>query len=646
MSLLLLLNDQVAAATSGDVVVTVGLETADGVFYAAGADLISGSIRRGRQQELDRYQAGTCELLLDNDDRAYDPTHTASPIYGYVRPMRRVAVAATYAGTTYPLFTGYADRWTQNRDGPHRGTVSLQATDGFKLLARKTLASSAYAQEVLADGPVHWWRLGEAAGSTIAYDAVGGEHLTVSGAVTLGVDGLVARDSSTALEFTDPDTNSGALVGRPVLSGRPLSIEFIFRCDNLSASFEAATIMAQTPDGAIFGIGFDVGFLAGGLPNTLINFQMTSADGTSDNIRTLNGGTNYEDGLVHHCIFTWDTDTTAHIYIDGVEVANEGAGPDDSTISGSGSFAGSTQFMLGGLTTLSRPYDGILDEVALYDHVLTPARAAAHAAQVTTPWDGDSPGTRIGRVLDAVDWPADLRDIDDGTVTLLPADLAGAAALEHVQKVAESEFGAVYVTAAGTLRFEERRNLVNQPPEAEFEDIAATGLGFTTSSPELADDLLRNEVTVSRVEGLAQTVRDEDSIAEYLTASYVLDGLLHDDDEHSRYAAEFLVAEYATPVERVNSLTVNPYHDPAEQWPAILGLELTDWVAVTETPQHYGDPWTKSLVVEGISHQFAAKAWETTLDLSPAAASGPGGGSCILELDTGPCGLDDARLYF
>lgn len=627
----------------GDLITSVFIEMEPDDWYDATADLISGSIRRGRQQELDRFQAGTCELLLDNDDRTYDPDHAASPLNGYVRPMRRVKVTATWAGTTYPLFAGYADRWTQNRDGPHRGTVSLQATDGFKILARKNLASSAYAQEVLADGPVAWWRLDEAAAASTVFDSVGTLHMAVVGAFTLGVDGLVTREAGTAGQFTDPDVVGGAWVGRPVLTaGLPMSLEFIMRADDIGGT-SYGTIISQN-DSNPFGRGFEVGLLTAGT-NYMISVQIVSSD-TSGSVRTLNGGYDYVDGLVHHVAVTWNAaDNVCRIYVDGSEVATEKPGPDDGIILGNGNFASSTVTNLGGPLSYLKPYEGILDEVAVYDQVLSAARIAAHAAQVTTPWDGDSPGERIDRVLDAVDWPAAARDLDDGTVTLLPADLAGVAALEHVQKVAESEFGVVYVTADGTLRFEERAALVNQTAVADFEDIAATGLGFATSSPELADDLLRNEVTVSRSEGVAQTVRDEDSIAEYLTASYVIDGLLHDDDTFSRAAAEFLVSEYGTPGQRVNSLTVNPYHDPEQLWPAVLGLELTDWVTVTETPQHYGDPWTKTLAVEGIGHAFGPKSWETVLDLSPAFGTGDGD-DCILELNTGPCGLDDARLWF
>lgn len=612
---------------SSEPAVSVLLETEPDTWEDISDRLISGSTRRGRQRELDRYQAGTCELLLDNDDRALDPTHEDSPLYGYVRPMRRIQLTATWDGDTYPLFAGYADRWTQNREGPYRGTVSLQATDGFKVLAKKMLAASVYAHEVLLDGPTHWWRLDEPSSSPLVLDAVSDRDGTPEGTVTLGDPTLISRDAGAAMSG---DT-IGDLVRLPVGAGPagtgPFTIELVIQTNTDPSArgrvFASAGTSAFEVGVGAFAIGVSPPYMWVGATTILGDYSAES---------------NIGDGAVHHLAYVREADGDLLLYVDGVDVTGTPATSTDN-IAATHTWDFGTQRL-----STEDVISGVFDELAVYDYALSAARIAAHADAVYAPWDGDTPEDRIVRVLDAVDWPAAARDLDTGIITLQPATLA-TSALEHIHKVAESEFGLVYVTADGTLRFEERAALVNQTAVADFEDTAATGLGFSTSSPEIADDLLRNEVTVSRVDGVAQTVRDDASIAEYLIASYTLDGLFHDNDVMSRHAAEFIVSEYATPGQRVNSLTVNPYHDPDALWPAVLGLELTDWVTVTETPQHTGDPWTKTLAVEGIAHQFGPKEWATSLDLSPGFGTGDGD-DCILQLDTGPCGLDDARLWF
>jgi hypothetical protein len=69
------------------------------------------AITRGRQFELDKVQAGTLTLVLDNRDRRFDPDNAASPYYPNVIPTRRVNVRATWNSITYDLYTGYVESW-------------------------------------------------------------------------------------------------------------------------------------------------------------------------------------------------------------------------------------------------------------------------------------------------------------------------------------------------------------------------------------------------------------------------------------------------------------------------------------------------------------------------------------------------------
>lgn len=584
-------------ADPSGVLLSLLIETEPDDWYDASADLISGEINRGRERELDKYRAGRCRVELSNDTRTYDPSNPASPLDGYIVPMKRVQLVSTYGGDTYPLFTGFADRWTQNRVGPHRGTTTLQATDALKVLARANLATSVYAHEVATDGPVAWWRLDEQ-GGTVAHDQIGAVDLAARGTPppSLGGTSLVARDPGGAASF---EVDSGfTREGQMPLAGGPLTIEAVVRSetstsDNLIAG--QATHFAGT--GAVLSFDTGSGFGVATTPGVAAVTQISGSDPAGD-------------GSVHHVVGVWNNDGSLKIYIDG---ADRTVGTPSVAI---GAFSGTAGFTIVGAFDEDST-TGAIDEVAFYDYALTPARIVAHAAAVTTPWDGDTADERIDRILDAIGWTGG-RDLDVSATTLQSAEL-NMAALEHIQKVADSEFGNVYVTAAGDIRFENRDSLVNQPTVASFSDAAGTDLPVTFSEPEISDELIRNDVTVSRLEGSAQRVQDQDSIDAYQIASYTRDGLYHDDDALSRNAAEFFLSEYAQPVERVNSLAVNPYADTA-LWPAILALELTDRVELEETLNNYGDPVTRTLVVEGIQHTFGPKTWEATFALSPAYA--------------------------
>lgn len=101
------------------------------------------TIRRGRQMELDRFEAGAAMVVLDNRDRRFDPTHAASPYAPNVTPMRPIAITATWGASTYPLFTGYVEAWPQEWPAVGDAVVPARCTDAFRTLALARVAVSA-----------------------------------------------------------------------------------------------------------------------------------------------------------------------------------------------------------------------------------------------------------------------------------------------------------------------------------------------------------------------------------------------------------------------------------------------------------------------------------------------------------------------
>lgn len=100
------------------------------------------TVRRGASRAegpILRFEAATLSMTLDNADRRFDPTNTDGPYVSagisQVTPMRQVRVLADYAGTSYPVFTGYADSWDISYDEPAMSTCVLTATDATKVLS-------------------------------------------------------------------------------------------------------------------------------------------------------------------------------------------------------------------------------------------------------------------------------------------------------------------------------------------------------------------------------------------------------------------------------------------------------------------------------------------------------------------------------
>jgi len=115
-------------------------------------------IRRGRQRELSRIEAGTASFSLDNRDRRFDPTNTAGPYYGQLVPMKRVRISTVRyvaAGGTIvellrPLFTGYIERWNLRYD-TRDAWVEVEAVDGFKLLAMARLIEAEFPEQLSSE---------------------------------------------------------------------------------------------------------------------------------------------------------------------------------------------------------------------------------------------------------------------------------------------------------------------------------------------------------------------------------------------------------------------------------------------------------------------------------------------------------------
>lgn len=99
-------------------------------------------IKRGRQFELDEIVASSCSITLDNSDRRFDPTFTASPFYPFVTPMRHIQISATWNSVTYNVFTGYVERWPFAVSRPDYNETSITCTDAFGILAQATVTGT------------------------------------------------------------------------------------------------------------------------------------------------------------------------------------------------------------------------------------------------------------------------------------------------------------------------------------------------------------------------------------------------------------------------------------------------------------------------------------------------------------------------
>ena len=91
--------------------------------------------KRGRQAEADQFQTGTLTMRIVDQNGDFNSQNVNSPYYLLLSPMRKVAITATYASVTYPVFSGFITSYTTTT--PQNATdvvyTTITAVDAFRL---------------------------------------------------------------------------------------------------------------------------------------------------------------------------------------------------------------------------------------------------------------------------------------------------------------------------------------------------------------------------------------------------------------------------------------------------------------------------------------------------------------------------------
>lgn len=89
---------------------------------------------RGAQRELQRVEAGTATIELDNRDGRFTP-FKPGPYYPNVLPMRQIRIQAIFSAVTYPVFRGFVESWPVEFPEEVDQVSKVQLVDGFKVLS-------------------------------------------------------------------------------------------------------------------------------------------------------------------------------------------------------------------------------------------------------------------------------------------------------------------------------------------------------------------------------------------------------------------------------------------------------------------------------------------------------------------------------
>lgn len=236
---------------------------------------------------------------------------------------------------------------------------------------------------------------------------------------------------------------------------------------------------------------------------------------------------------------------------------------------------------------------------------------------------GQLSGARVDALLDAIEWPLSLRNVDTGDSTLQADPGTPRNALEALQTVENSEFGGIFLDAEGKVNFISRNNLISIPSTAAY-TFSDTGsdISYTNAVVAFDDTTLINDVTITREGGTAQNAFDQASIDKYFLHSGTREGILVQTNTEALDQAKGILATRKDPEVRIDSIQLNLYDDVNPNKPlAGVDIELLDGVLVTKTMPG-STSVTQPSLVNAIHHDITKSSWMTTLFTSEPLLAG------------------------
>jgi len=565
------------------------------------ADLREGwTLSIGRDIADPRARPSTLTLTLDNSSRDYDPENAAGPYFGDLVPLMLIRLRAEHNSVTYDRFYGHVLAWPNTVLDHGKAVVNLIAYDGLTQLQRLKLRS-VWEQEVRADSPRAWYRFSERAGATTVADSSGnGYHAAASGDLTFGVSGTVVGADDRAVNFGGTDSQ----VDPPQtarLTGSSWTVEAVFRTTSTTDDgLDFFVQMAPSTAGVI-----EAPYLT--LVVAALSFKLGCqyADGSVADLLLSAAAVN--DGEWHHAMARSDG-STIRLYLDGV-LEDSGTAmtlPDHAY-----------DLYVGYNPRLSRWDEGDLSEVIWYDTDLGATRVTDHYDAGTAPWASQLTSERINAVLDEVDWPSGLRDIDTGLSTMGPFLDAGVSALDAILQAVETEDGQLWVDGAGNLVFRNRHARSTSTIDDTYSDDGADVKIFDHEWTR--DDL--ELFTVAQVVDVDGNVTEVTAASEPTYGPRVISRSTYTESETepSDYA-DWLAGRFGVSRTRFERLDARAFPDSAnDRWAAMLSRDLGDLLNVEVNPKGGGATIDDDWFVEQIRLTAHAGMYEMTMQLSPAA---------------------------
>lgn len=621
----------------------------------------SASVVRGATAAHGRSAAGTFDVTFENADRHLDPLYTAGPYYGDLIPGVPIRIISeieidailldgaglpildansdplywqdpagtlateggdgllTEAGddivinvTERPIARGFVGGWPQRSTrGDTMTRVPVMAVDGFQNMARAPLLRSVLADTLIGLEPQNYYLLAEPSGAKLVADIVGDQHGTTIDEPQFG-ENAIERGLLTSAYF-DGVNDRIDLSRSPLLADEyHATVVAVVSTTTAADVSEIHPIFAQA-DGNGPGVNDALTLYINDDGKACIDYYITglgysfeSAERVDDGaphliIAQSNVGFGSDYGIA---VDSATLSTTAH-----TAVYN----------SGNGAAIGGTPNAARGYE--DNAYEGRISDVALFPRPITAAERQS-IVDAFEAWANDKTGARLGRALNHIDWPTDLRDIATGRSFLGPAEFVeDDNALTYARLIEATEDGSMFVSANGSLTFRDRywrfTSTEGGTSQFTFSDDG-TLPGFAEFNWAEDDELVINSVRYSRRGGGEIGRDDATSQALYGMRSDQQSDLLLGTDAEVNGRAHWTLLTRKDAKTRVEKIVVPIHAYDEDDQSDVLALDLGYRVTCVRTPQGVGDAISREFHIDGIQHRIGVAEWWVEFYVSPA----------------------------
>jgi hypothetical protein len=272
------------------------------------------------------------------------------------------------------------------------------------------------------------------------------------------------------------------------------------------------------------------------------------------------------------------------------------------------------EFLFSGYTTEYRYYYDQAENVGYVDIYAADAFRLLNLAQVTTVTDsgaGQATGTRIGKILNEVDFPSNMRTISTGQ-SLCQADPGTLrTALSAIQNAEFSEQGAFYFDGSGTAIFKSRNEVASSISGTPIDFNQTGDIPYKNLVFSFDDKLIINTASMQRIGGTAQVYQNADSVIKYFPHQYSAQDLVIDTDANALNIAATYVATRAETTIRIDAMTVDLL-DTAVPTDTMIGLDYFTNVRISNI-QPDGSTIVKTLQVQGLRWEISPNAMQVTV---------------------------------